>query len=193
MPVSEKTYQLVALEDPSGGWELYCGELRRKPGMTMKHNDIQMHLGGILAALLDRRQYRLRIDNSRTSLAGGSYFVPDLFVVPTPLALAKRGQPDTLETYADPLPLVVEVWSRSTGEYDVDSKLPAYRARGDLEIWRCIRTKRRSRPGAASLTATTRKRCTRRATSSPQAFPESGSPSQSCSMTEASTSGAYPV
>ncbi|MBA4181238.1 MAG: hypothetical protein C0506_11670, partial [Anaerolinea sp.] len=31
---------------------------------------------------------------------------------------------------------VAEVWSRSTGEYDVESKFPEYRARGDLEIWR---------------------------------------------------------
>jgi Uma2 family endonuclease len=32
--------------------------------------------------------------------------------------------------------LVVEVWSRSTGEYDVEEKLAAYQQRGDLEIWR---------------------------------------------------------
>jgi Uma2 family endonuclease len=34
------------------------------------------------------------------------------------------------------LPLVVEAWSPSTGEYDVDTKFPIYRDRGDLEIWR---------------------------------------------------------
>jgi Uma2 family endonuclease len=34
------------------------------------------------------------------------------------------------------MPLVVEVWSPSTGEYDVDEQLPEYQARGDLEIWR---------------------------------------------------------
>jgi Uma2 family endonuclease len=33
------------------------------------------------------------------------------------------------------LPLVVEVWSASTGDYDVETKLPIYRQRGDLEIW----------------------------------------------------------
>jgi Uma2 family endonuclease len=32
--------------------------------------------------------------------------------------------------------LVVEVWSPSTGGYDIDAKLPTYRARGDREIWR---------------------------------------------------------
>jgi Uma2 family endonuclease len=45
-------------------------------------------------------------------------------------------RPGGLEAYDDPLPLVVEVWSPSTGEYDVDAKLPEYRRRGDLEIWR---------------------------------------------------------
>jgi Uma2 family endonuclease len=47
----------------------------------------------------------------------------------------KRGSPG-LEYYEQPLPLVVEVWSPSTGEYDIDSKLPEYQARGDKEIWR---------------------------------------------------------
>jgi Uma2 family endonuclease len=43
---------------------------------------------------------------------------------------------DVLEIYDQPLPLVVEVWSRSTGEYDVEEKLAVYQQRGDLEIWR---------------------------------------------------------
>jgi Uma2 family endonuclease len=42
---------------------------------------------------------------------------------------------DVLEAYDDPLPLVVEVWSRSTGDYDVREKLTVYQQRGDLEIW----------------------------------------------------------
>ena len=40
-----------------------------------------------------------------------------------------------LETYGQLLPLVVEVWSPSTGGYDVDAKFPEYRRRGDVEIW----------------------------------------------------------
>ena len=31
---------------------------------------------------------------------------------------------------------MVEVWSPSTGDYDVDAKLPVYQQRGDREIWR---------------------------------------------------------
>jgi Uma2 family endonuclease len=46
------------------------------------------------------------------------------------------------EVYSQPVPLVVEVWSPSTGEYDVDTKFPEYRLRGDLEIWRLHPDKR---------------------------------------------------
>jgi Uma2 family endonuclease len=38
--------------------------------------------------------------------------------------------------YAEPLPLIVEVWSPSTGAEDVETKLRAYQWRGDREILR---------------------------------------------------------
>jgi Uma2 family endonuclease len=38
--------------------------------------------------------------------------------------------------FTEPLPLIVEVWSPSTGDYDIDSKLPTCQSRGDKEIWR---------------------------------------------------------
>jgi Uma2 family endonuclease len=38
--------------------------------------------------------------------------------------------------FSGPLPLVVEVWSSSTSDYDGDTKLSDYQQRGDLEIWR---------------------------------------------------------
>ena len=31
---------------------------------------------------------------------------------------------------------MIEIWSPSTGHYDIDEKIPGYQARGDLEIWR---------------------------------------------------------
>ena len=34
------------------------------------------------------------------------------------------------------MPFVVAVWSPSAGDYEVDTKLPEYQSRGDLEIWR---------------------------------------------------------
>jgi Uma2 family endonuclease len=43
---------------------------------------------------------------------------------------------DVLEVYEQPLPLVVEVRSRSTGDYDVEEKLVVYKQRGDSAIWR---------------------------------------------------------
>jgi Uma2 family endonuclease len=42
----------------------------------------------------------------------------------------------SFETYSAPLPLVIEVWSPSTGGFDVGTKLANYQRRGDLEIWR---------------------------------------------------------
>jgi Uma2 family endonuclease len=34
------------------------------------------------------------------------------------------------------VPLVVEVWSASTGDDDIEAKIPVCQARGDQEIWR---------------------------------------------------------
>lgn len=135
MPTSEKTYLQVALDEPGANWELHCGELRRKPSMTMEHNDIAEHLAYLLHSQLDRSQFRVRTNAGRTRVATGSYYIPDVFVVPTSLALRLKGR-RVLEAYSEPLPLVVEVWSPSTGDYDVETKLPDYRRRGDAEIWR---------------------------------------------------------
>ncbi|HEY3118391.1 MAG TPA: Uma2 family endonuclease, partial [Chloroflexota bacterium] len=64
-----------------------------------------------------------------------SYYIPDVLVIP--MELVRPLLPlYVLETYSSPLPLVVEVWSPSTGAFDVATKVPEYQARGDLEIWR---------------------------------------------------------
>ena len=44
-------------------------------------------------------------------------------------------RPVALDAYSAPLPLVIEIWSPSTGTYDVTEKLAAYQQRGDQEIW----------------------------------------------------------
>ena len=62
-------------------------------------------------------------------------FLPDVMVVPTAYGDEIRDDP-SLAIFSEPLPLVVEVWSPSTGDYDVEAKLPVYQQRGDLEIWR---------------------------------------------------------
>lgn len=135
MPVSEQTYLRLALEDP-GQWELHCGHLRRKPGMTAEHNEVAFELGLRLGQQLNRNQYRVRVSLGHVRRSAESYYIPDVFVIPNELFQQQRGRPDVLEAYGAPLPLVIEVWSPSTGDYDVDAKLPEYQARGDLEIWR---------------------------------------------------------
>ena len=52
-----------------------------------------------------------------------------------PAAYQEPLDPRDLGAYAEPLPFVAEVWSPTTGNYDIAAKLPSYRARGDLEIW----------------------------------------------------------
>ena len=134
MPVSEETYKRVALEDGDETWELHCGRLVAKPAMTLWHNELGIQLAAYLLRLVSRRGYRVRSNAGRARRDEAHYYVPDCIVIPNELAARLRG--DELELYSDPLPLVVEVWSPSTGNYDVDEKLPHYEARGDLEIWR---------------------------------------------------------
>lgn len=136
MAISAETYERVALEDVDGQWELDCGALRRKPGMTAAHNEVQSRLHIALGTQLDRRRFTVRSNSARLRLPSGAYYIPDVCVIPLALAVAARAQPLRLEAYAEPVPLVVEVWSPSTGEYDVEVKLEGYKQRGDLEIWR---------------------------------------------------------
>lgn len=136
MAVSEETYERVALEDPDGKWELHCGRLRNKPGMTARHNDIGQILGFRLQLQLPLDQYRVRTDNGRVRISPTRTYVPDVMVVPGSFVRRfKDEHPTRLEVYAEPLPLVVEVWSPSTEEEDLTEKLPGYQERGDAEIW----------------------------------------------------------
>jgi Uma2 family endonuclease len=135
MPISERTFQQIALEDPEGHWELYCGQLRSKPGMTFAHNQTGIWLTVQLARQLDTRRYRVRSNAGHVRRSAENYFIPDVFVFPLELAESFRERRDVLEWYAAPLPLVVEIWSPSTGGYDVDVKIEEYKRRGDIEIW----------------------------------------------------------
>jgi Uma2 family endonuclease len=56
-------------------------------------------------------------------------------VIPVAFIRPHLSDPDAFNAFTKPLPLVVEIWSRSTGDYDISAKLPVYRARGDQEIW----------------------------------------------------------
>jgi Uma2 family endonuclease len=136
MVVTEQEYHRIALADREGKWELDCGRLRSKPPMTTWHNCTAWLLGVELQNQLGRARYEVRVDAGRTRRSPSYYYIPDVIVIP--IDSVRRGLADTfaLEAYAEPLPLIVEVWSPSTGDYDVDSKLPEYQRRGDLEIWR---------------------------------------------------------
>lgn len=135
MPVTEKTFRQVALQDPEGHWELHCGYLRRKPGMSIEHNEIMSDLHYMLMEQLDRNKFRVRSNAGHVRHSAQSYYIPDVFVIPVELQRSLWGT-RRLEWYAAPLPLVVEIWSPSTGEYDVETKLRQYQQRGDIEIWR---------------------------------------------------------
>jgi Uma2 family endonuclease len=131
-----KAYERLALAEPDRKWELRDGVLREKPGMTAAHNELEMQLGYLLMSQLDRSLYRVRVDAGRVRRPEATYYIPDVFVVPTALVTPLLDQRDALEVYDQPLPLVVEVWSRSTGDYDVAEKIAVYQQRGDLDIWR---------------------------------------------------------
>jgi len=137
MPVTAQTYELVALEDPEQKWELYDGQLQSKPEMTAEHNDVMSQLVHQLQNQLDQSMFRVRSNSSRVHVVDAeSYFVPDVMVVPTSAFRARLGNPGRIEFYDIPLPLIVEIWSPSTGRFDVGAKLARYQEREDAEIWR---------------------------------------------------------
>ncbi len=134
--ISEEAYERLALAEPDRKWELRDGYPREKPGITFAHNWLEMKLGHMLMSQLDWSDYQVRVDAGRVRHPDRTYFIPDVFVLPTAYTIPLRDRADVLEVYAQPLPLVVEVWSRSTGDYEVAEKIAVYQQRGDLEIWR---------------------------------------------------------
>ena len=132
-PVSEETYRRLALSNTQ--LELHRGQLREKPGMSVEHNDVADLSTALLREQLDRSEYRVRENFAKLRRSADTYFIPDVAVIPAHMVQALREQPGSLDAYSDPLPLVVEIWSPSTGDYDIKEKLPDYQARGDHEIW----------------------------------------------------------
>ncbi len=131
--ITEAEYRELALSDSNETWELWDGVPLAKPAMSAKHNDTAILLGYWLLDQLDWTVYMVRVEAPKTSINPRNYYVPDVAVVP--VAYGARLTLHELEVYADLLPLVVEVWSPSTGDYDVGAKLRGYQARGDEEIW----------------------------------------------------------
>jgi Uma2 family endonuclease len=134
--MSEQAYQEFVLSGAEGAWELHDGRLVEKPGVTWEHGGIIALLSHLFQLQLDRSEYQVRINEGRVRKPSDTVFIPDLLVVPSAYGEPFRGRPGKLAIFSGPLPLVVEVWSSSTGDYDVDTKVSVYQQRGDLEIWR---------------------------------------------------------
>lgn len=135
MTLTEAEYRQLVLESVDAHWELHHGRLREKPPMTWEHNEVARALRHELERQLPWHEYRVVQDQGRVRRSSRSYYIPDLYVVPMALARRLFHAPGMLEAYPEPLPLVVEVWSPSTGAYDVEEKLKGYQARGDAEVW----------------------------------------------------------
>jgi Uma2 family endonuclease len=123
------------LADHEGRWELHRGQLVERLAMSFAHNDVIVELTYRLRDQLDRDQFRVRVEGARLRRDDQSIYIPDLAVVRYDLAVPLMGKPRQLEVYTEPVLLVVEVWSPSTGEIDIAEKLPVYQRRGDHEIW----------------------------------------------------------
>ena len=133
--ISNEAYERLALSDPNRQWELWDGQVRAKPGMTYAHNSLGARLTQMLGSQLDWSMHEVRTDAGHVHRPASTYVIPDVFVLPVSQVTPHLRQQDVLEVYDQPLPLVVEIWSRSTGDYDVREKLDVYKQRGDLEIW----------------------------------------------------------
>jgi Uma2 family endonuclease len=133
--MSEEAFRQFVLASDEGAWELHDGRLVEKPGRSFEHGEIAMLLGHLLLLQLDRNAYTV-VSELRVKRPEATVFMPDVMVVPAAYRREYGGRPGTLAIFTEPVPLVVEVWSASTGDYHVDTKIPVYHQRGDLEIWR---------------------------------------------------------
>jgi Uma2 family endonuclease len=136
MPVSEATYEQLALEDDEGKWELVCGRPRQKPPMTTEHDETARRLVRRLIPQLDEDEFAVDKEGPKLRVPNGNYRIPDVCVLPSSLIERRLKEfPAQLESYGDPMPLVIEIWSPSTGDIDLTDKLREYQQRGDAEIW----------------------------------------------------------
>ncbi|MEA2523233.1 MAG: putative restriction endonuclease [Thermomicrobiales bacterium] len=135
MVARARTVDDFMLEEPDRIWEVHRGKLREKPSTSESHNRVIWRLVEQFVPQLDRNRFELRLNMGRVRRTEETYDVPDLYVIPVTGPVSIRDLPYRLEVFDQPLPLVVEGWSPSTGGYDVNEKLPEYMERGDLEIW----------------------------------------------------------
>jgi Uma2 family endonuclease len=133
MLVSERTFEEIVQASPNRRLEMYDGEMREKPTMSIGHNRMELKLVLQLVDGLSGMPYEVRMSQAPVRRSARNYYLPDVYVVPRH---PKGAALNTFEVFSGPLPFVAEIWSPSTGRYDIDAKIPGYRDRGDREIWR---------------------------------------------------------
>ena len=133
--ISEQEYRELVFSDPERDWELWDGVPVEKPSMSAMHDGVSFFLGFLLQSQIDPDHYWVNVNGGKTRYTSRNYYVPDVVVIPTPLVQPLLADPYGFNAYTEPLPFVAEVWSPSTGDYDIAAKLPVYQQRGDLEIW----------------------------------------------------------
>lgn len=102
--------------------------------MTWDHQVVMIDLACQLRQQFPRHDFRVQAE-SRVRRPEATVLQPDVMVIPDDYGDEFRNQPGRLAIFSRPLPFVAEVWSVSTGEYDVMAKLPIYMQRGEMEIW----------------------------------------------------------
>jgi Uma2 family endonuclease len=135
MLVKDRILEALAQPGTEDRLEVHNGQLREKPSMTFGHGDLMFYLGLQLGDQLDRSQYRVRVNHGRLRRNDKTYYIPDVYVIPMSIITPEREASPELEIYDEPLPFVAELWSKSTGNYDAEEKLPEYKDRGDRVIW----------------------------------------------------------
>ena len=133
--ISEQQYRDLVVSDDDRFWELWDGVPVEKPPMSMRHDNVATYMGIALANQLDPNEFVVNIRSGKTRYTARNYYIPDVVVIPAAYQRPYEHDPGAFNAYADPLPFVAEIWSRSTGDYDMAAKLPIYEQRGDLEIW----------------------------------------------------------
>jgi Uma2 family endonuclease len=132
--MGEQDYVAFVASGIEGVWELHDGRLVEKPGMSWKHLNMIPFLIAAILPQLNPGIYRV-VSECRVRRPPATVFLPDIAIVPLSYAEGILELP-ILPIFSGPLPLVVEIWSPSTGDYDTDTKVPAYQQRGDHELWR---------------------------------------------------------
>ena len=143
MPVTEQTFEQLALEDDDTKWEMVCGKLREKPGMTQEHNSAARRLAMSLARQLDpdadSKSGRAPVTTERATPLPTSFPMSWSSQGRCSSSGEARGCWRSIRTLS---PLSGRSLVASTGNYDVDTN-PAIQTPRRPRNCVCIPTKRR--------------------------------------------------